>query len=187
MPVRPTCSVEGCSLVVDSYKTADGVGYFQWCQKHRKRQPRKPRILDDLEVKTELEVREDGVPLCVALGCHRICSRKRGGGYLQMCDFHRRKYHDRPDKLRKKRQEGRLRKYGISDPEYQKMIETQQGLCAICHTRPGTAIDHCHRTGKVRALLCVGCNAGMGHFQENLEWMKSAIEYLKQYNEEIKL
>jgi hypothetical protein len=73
--------------------------------------------------------------------------------------------------------------YGISEDQYNAMLAAQHGVCAICgnpdivHGR--LSVDHDHETGAVRALLCSNCNLGLGHFQENLEIMLKAIEYLK--------
>jgi len=82
-----------------------------------------------------------------------------------------------------------LRKYGLTIDKYLEMHDTQNGVCKICFQEeksidPKTkrirrlAVDHCHETGKVRALLCSKCNAGLGHFMDNIENMQKAIEYL---------
>jgi hypothetical protein len=44
--------------------------------------------------------------------------------------------------------------------------------------RISLSVDHCHKTGKVRALLCIPCNTGIGSFHDNIETMKAAITYL---------
>lgn len=65
-------------------------------------------------------------------------------------------------------------RYGITPAEYERILAEQQGKCAICGSdgsasrnperwRYLLAVDHCHATGKVRGLLCNGCNAGIGH------------------------
>lgn len=76
----------------------------------------------------------------------------------------------------------RLRsKYGITLGMFDEMYAAQKGLCAICRKRQGTAVDHNHLTGKIRGLLCVPCNAGLGNFKENTEWLQNAMEYLKHH------
>ncbi|MGH2494917.1 MAG: endonuclease VII domain-containing protein [Ktedonobacteraceae bacterium] len=78
--------------------------------------------------------------------------------------------------------------YGITEKEYISLYNQQQGLCAICG-RPERkslgktlCVDHNHFTGKVRGLLCSNCNSGLGHFEENLDYLNRAIEYLGRYD-----
>lgn len=85
---------------------------------------------------------------------------------------------------------GRLRcSYGITLQQYERMFEQQQGKCKICR-RPETAqrkgqtlklsVDHCHKTKKVRGLLCGKCNRGIGSFDHDATLMKRAAKYVKQ-------
>lgn len=62
------------------------------------------------------------------------------------------------------------RNYGISEATYQEMLASQSGVCAICKRPPNTAsgqlhVDHCHKTGAVRKLLCVKCNMALGWYE----------------------
>ena len=82
----------------------------------------------------------------------------------------------------------RLRTFGISSGDYEKMFEEQNGVCFIC-SKPQRKkvhkhlfVDHCHTTNKVRALLCNNCNTGIGMFEENIQTMKDAISYLELFN-----
>lgn len=86
-------------------------------------------------------------------------------------------------------------KFGISLHEYGKMLVAQGGVCAICKneesdTRNGTvkalAVDHDHKTGKVRALLCAACNTGLGKFMDDSVLLRAAAEYLDIHLEEEK-
>ncbi len=77
-----------------------------------------------------------------------------------------------------------LRRYGLTVGDYQAMFDLQAGLCAICQAPEGArnrslAVDHCHSTGKVRALLCSGCNAMLGMAKENILTLLAAIAYLR--------
>ena len=84
-----------------------------------------------------------------------------------------------------------MKTYGLSNDDYIAMFESQIGLCAICNepqqgiTKDGETrflcVDHCHATGKVRELLCVKCNTGIGQFKDNPEILKQAIKYLKKH------
>ena len=73
------------------------------------------------------------------------------------------------------------KKYSITEDDYQKMLEKQNGLCAICGGRgkKKLSVDHCHVTKKVRGLLCQRCNVGIGMFKDDTNFMNKAIEYLK--------
>lgn len=76
-------------------------------------------------------------------------------------------------------------KFGIGLDEWLTMYEAQGRVCAICksqRTKRQLHVDHCHRTGKVRALLCGKCNAGIGYFDENAEWLRAAAEYVEEHN-----
>lgn len=81
----------------------------------------------------------------------------------------------------------RLMKYGIDHAEYLRMLEAQQGKCAICHriptgdnSRSNTLhVDHDHATGKVRGLVDGNCNLIIGHAQDNIAILESAIAYLR--------
>src|SRR6185312_848366 len=75
-----------------------------------------------------------------------------------------------------------IREYGITLDFYEEMLRSQQGLCAICKvemTKP--CVDHNHTTGKVRALLCSGCNTSLGHFRESREILLNAVAYLDKH------
>lgn len=76
------------------------------------------------------------------------------------------------------------RQYGISMEEFDALLEFQGGGCAICSKpieklRRRMNIDHDHKTGKVRGILCSGCNTGLGHLGDNVEGLKKALYYLE--------
>lgn len=92
------------------------------------------------------------------------------------------------DKDRERDRAAKLRReYGLSAEEYEEMLEEQDGECAICHNFCSSgrrlAVDHCHSTGKVRGLLCGNCNTGLGKFEDSIERLQRAIEYLQQSRE----
>jgi recombination endonuclease VII len=74
------------------------------------------------------------------------------------------------------------RRYGIGALEVEQMIKQQGGVCAICRERKPEHVDHDHVTGKVRGILCFGCNGGLGQFQDNTGWLARAIEYVTRHN-----
>lgn len=78
-----------------------------------------------------------------------------------------------------------LRRYGITEEEWQEMFERQGKACAICRStnaqrsdRFGWVVDHCHETGKIRAILCNKCNLGLGAFDDNEKLLFDAACYV---------
>jgi len=78
------------------------------------------------------------------------------------------------------------RKYGITQEDYDLMLENQSHGCNICGAPRGRSrlsVDHCHTTGKVRGLLCNNCNSGLGWFKDAAAVLASAIKYLNESSE----
>lgn len=80
--------------------------------------------------------------------------------------------------------------YGLSEIELRWRLLLQDQSCAICkkplvtdasriQDKNKACVDHCHRTGRVRGLLCTGCNKGLGIFGDNPVLLGRAIDYLK--------
>jgi Recombination endonuclease VII len=59
------------------------------------------------------------------------------------------------------------------------MISAQGGLCAACKKNPATQVDHDHKTGKVRGILCLNCNAALGALKDDPRLVWEAIDYLE--------
>ena len=84
-----------------------------------------------------------------------------------------------------------LKKYGVSDKQYEGLLTEQHGVCAICHEpekaerKTGSpirlSVDHCHATGKVRGLLCQKCNTALGMLDDSTAKAHSLITYLEQH------
>ena len=79
--------------------------------------------------------------------------------------------------------------YGITLADYDRMFKQQKGRCKICNqseTRKikgvifRLCVDHNHKTGKVRGLLCTRCNLIIGHAKDNMEILQNTINYLKE-------
>lgn len=74
-----------------------------------------------------------------------------------------------------------LREYSLTLAEYDALVCAQLGRCAICNVIPDRGdldLDHCHKTGRVRGLLCQHCNIGLGHFDDRPELVAKASRYL---------
>lgn len=83
-----------------------------------------------------------------------------------------------------------MREFGITQDDYRAILEAQEGVCAICKQpetakRPTTqtpkalAVDHCHKEGHVRGLLCWRCNSVLGKVGDSIQTLQSMIEYLQ--------
>jgi len=73
--------------------------------------------------------------------------------------------------------------YGITQKQYNELLEKQNGICAICGKTPedngkALAVDHNHRTNVVRGLLCDKCNTGIGILQDSSKLLRTAADYL---------
>lgn len=79
------------------------------------------------------------------------------------------------------------KQYGITLDDYNNMLDKQSGGCGICGSETAGvrtkyfSVDHCHSTGKVRGLLCMKCNRGLGLFNDNTERLLKAVNYLKEF------
>ncbi len=84
----------------------------------------------------------------------------------------------------KERQHGSQRnfllklRYGITEDDFNGMLQEQGGLCVICLAAPATHVDHCHDTNRVRGLLCFNCNAALGRFEDDPAVVGRALEYV---------
>lgn len=76
--------------------------------------------------------------------------------------------------------------YGLTLEEFDRRLVEQDGKCFLCKrtenecgfARAGFVVDHCHKTGQQRKILCHSCNVALGLFQDNPETLKRAVEYL---------
>lgn len=78
----------------------------------------------------------------------------------------------------------RAANYGITVDHYERLLVEQDSRCAICKMLPGMnglAVDHCHKTGKIRALLCGPCNSAIGLLREDIKLFEAAINYLEKH------
>jgi hypothetical protein len=75
-----------------------------------------------------------------------------------------------------------MSQFGLTIGTYDAMLKTQDGRCGCCGDLPENGnilvLDHCHKTGRVRSLLCGQCNLGLGAFKDNPHRLQAAISYL---------
>lgn len=89
-----------------------------------------------------------------------------------------------PERQARADRTSRLRsRYGIEPSTYERMLEEQGGLCAICRRPCSTgrrlSVDHDRRTKRVRGLLCNRCNRGIGYLGDDAERLEEAVAYLR--------
>jgi hypothetical protein len=96
----------------------------------------------------------------------------------------RKEYYSAPDRKMKYRNSYLKKSFGITHEQYQEILVKQGGVCAICKkyrlapNRLFMPIDHCHTTGKIRGILCNGCNQALGIFEDSRDLLENAIQYL---------
>ena len=79
----------------------------------------------------------------------------------------------------------RKRLYNISSGQYDLLLVSQGGVCAICGSPPNgmaLAVDHNHETGEVRGLLCSNCNVAIGLMKDDPDLLQKAIDYVRMYS-----
>jgi hypothetical protein len=136
--------------------------------RYRETQPKRPRT-----------------PICprcgererVGRGYCRPCANKYAKGWRSRNGDHSREY---------QRVWQRTKKYGLTLEELEAMYEAQDESCAICSRhivlfggQGGAHVDHCHRTRKVRALLCGSCNTAIGKLRDDPHLIRKAADYVE--------
>ena len=95
-------------------------------------------------------------------------------------------YRRHKDDLLARLQKWRFKRFGITEAIYNHMMQACNYACEIClrkfeDTPKGAFIDHCHKTGKVRGLLCFSCNTAEGHLRADPEIIYRLYEYVKKH------
>lgn len=73
------------------------------------------------------------------------------------------------------------KRYGLGLDAYDALLQSQKGVCKICggtNKLNRLSVDHDHVTGRIRGLLCIKCNLGIGNFKDSKELLLKAVEYL---------
>ena len=129
---------------------------------------------------------ESDVKLCPQCGqtlpltdFHRTRRRAEGlARHCRRCAAERSEAGRRAGGIKGRRQHPR-RRSGVRLVEFDELIAAQDGRCAICDAPDPEHLDHDHRTGWVRGILCFNCNGGLGQFRDSPELLAQAVSYLK--------
>ena len=101
------------------------------------------------------------------------------------CKRSKKNYEERPSETKRSANiRSKLSRYGLTEQEYNKMFDEQNGCCAICgkhqsEVKKSLYVDHDHKTGKNRKLLCQHCNSLLGFADDNVNALEAAIRYLR--------
>ena len=180
-PNRTFCSMEGCENL---QRNSGHKKWGKFCGKHhrtpeqtqiRKEKARikssEKRQLNKRKRMFEVELRAKRPRLCNICDTVKPCTEYRGilGRVCATC------------KSAQYRSRALKKTYGISETQYQSMLLSQGGVCAICGNPPNgkhLCVDHDHTTGQIRGLLCDRCNFGIGYLMDDLDIIASAASYL---------
>jgi len=124
----------------------------------------------------------------------KICTKKHClDFYNKIKDSNRAYFRDRARKWRKNNPEKVLKqshkanlkhRYGITPEERHRMLEQQDHRCKICGIHESNKnkfnVDHDHKTGQIRGILCRNCNQGLGFFKDDISLFVKAVTYLKE-------
>lgn len=118
-------------------------------------------------------------------------SRKVKGGRSSWCkdchaEYAAHKWRSDPKYIARLRNSQYRRKFGITLEQYEAMLVDQGGTCYVCKQPPNgrrLAVDHCHRTGRIRRLLCIECNRALGAVEDDPERLLALACYLESHRQ----
>jgi hypothetical protein len=115
------------------------------------------------------------VKTCTGCGEHKALEQFARSARAEDADPNRRRAECKSCMRRRKL----LSRYGLTEAEYDRILQSQGGHCAICRKTTDLVIDHDHATGEVRGVLCRFHNVLIGGFQDDPRMLRRAIRYLE--------
>lgn len=116
----------------------------------------------------------------------RICKRRLSADDFHVNSFYSNGIDSKCSECERNRH--LMKMFGITRQQYDELLASQDGCCAICHTdnpsgidprRKMFCVDHDHETGKIRGLLCINCNRALGLLGDNEEVVARALRYMQ--------
>jgi hypothetical protein len=163
--VRPDAECESCKAVIKVARTG---AKPRWCGKCRVTK-------EDVRARARIAVRrcykcQTPVPQAARKPGKAVCAECRVDPRVRGAAHEQRR---------------RLRKYGLTQDRYDELLAQQDGRCPGCGTDDpggkGWCIDHCHGSGRVRALLCNRCNTALGLTDENPSVLRALADLVEQW------
>ena len=120
--------------------------------------------------------------------CMNDASRRKYAEHPEICRSYTKRFHEKnPDFSWASTMR---RRYGITVHQFFELLAKQDYSCAVCLSKqPGGHgrfhVDHDHGNGKIRGLLCHGCNTILGHAKDNTETLRQAAAYLEKHAQEV--
>lgn len=75
----------------------------------------------------------------------------------------------------------RARHYLVGKKKWDELLQKQNNTCVLCDRNP-EVVDHCHKSGEVRGLLCGACNTQIAKMDFDRQWLKKALTYIGEEN-----
>lgn len=110
----------------------------------------------------------------------RVASAKYRKNNIEKCRTATKKYYHKNHELSKIK--AIIRNYNITIEEYLNLYKKQNYLCKICEipNKYTLHVDHCHKSNKIRGLLCGNCNRALGLLYDNIIFLEKAKKYLEE-------
>ena len=188
MAIGNTCRVSGCEKTITQKDTALCAMHKGRWGRHKSFDPPQkfPRIciihgeltINDIRIKDKRKFNKEGLPIISRMCKH--CDNANAKAWKAKTGY--------KAPIRAGRHKQRL--YGISEQQYQSMLLQQNGKCAICRKEEtrilhgkvcALSVDHCHKTGKVRQLLCHQHNLMIGYAEDSEEIMQEGLNYIRRH------
>ncbi|MFJ2293181.1 endonuclease VII domain-containing protein [Streptomyces sp. NPDC087894] len=176
IPAGKKCSRCRKALPTESFASnramRDGLqAYCRECsaEYYRQRQEARGR---SVRVKVPVQRGHKRCPQCGEVKPHDQWERNKSSsdGWSSYC---------RPCRAERNRVSYFQRKYGLSPADLGDLIAAQKSVCCICLTAPAEHVDHCHKTGRVRGVLCFSCNAALGQLKDRPDAIRRAAAYVE--------
>lgn len=179
------CRLEDCQNLISTTATICGMHRGRW-ERHKSFDAPPPK-------KTKLDLLPEGIfKICKIHGerkINEVRAIKKGGYLCLLCQKEKNKIYKLNYSKEKRRNKNYKDKFGITLEMYDEMAIKQENKCAICFQQEtatyrntdivqNLAVDHCHKTNKIRQLLCKRCNQSLGSLEENIILLESMIAYI---------